>query len=125
MTTATAVVTWKFFIKSSRASANRAALRFTEFAQELTQDARDVLVRSDNLSDPGDRLAGERSTGPVAPHLARRQSILAAEAAVEIGQIAETDVIGDGADRGVVRTRLAKQPMRARKALPDQKFRKC
>lgn len=43
----------------------------------------------------------------IAPHLARREAVLTAEAAVEIGEIAEADIVGDGADRGATRAGLA------------------
>jgi len=60
---------------------------------------------------------------PVAPHVARRESVLTAEAPVEVGEVAEADVIGDGADRILAGGRIAEHPMRAGQSLPDQKLR--
>src|SRR5262249_41326542 len=58
-----------------------------------------------------------------AAHVTRREPVLPPEAPVEIREVAETDIIGDGADRSLAGIGIEEQPVRSRQTLIDQKFR--
>jgi hypothetical protein len=57
-------------------------------------------------------------------HIRRRVSIVSAEHTIEIRQIAEADLEGDGTDRSFSLPRVTQQPMRACQALTENEFRK-
>lgn len=81
----------------------RARESSVKLARKLEGARRHVSVRRDIPSDQSEHLRLRL----IAPHLARREAVLTAEAAVEIGEIAEADIVGDGADRGATRAGLA------------------
>src|SRR5215475_8733631 len=89
-----------------------------KYAEELTRAARGVLAGRDNRSDLRDQM----SDVSLASHFTRRVAVLAAETPVEIREIAEPDIIGDGADSGLVGVRIAEHPVCARQTLADQIF---
>src|SRR6201999_1194431 len=100
-----------------------AAMRI-EVAPGLRVAGRTVLASCDMQSD-GDPwrggVHGKRrdvsGSSSVAPDIARRQAIETAETAIEVGEIAESDIVGDGRDRHLAHARLAQQPVRPRQPL--------
>ena len=90
-----------------------------KFVRELQDRRPCVLVQRDILSDQREHVRSRF----VASHLAWSPAVLAAKAAVEIREVAEANVVGDDADRGLTGAQPAQQPVCPRQALPHQEFR--
>src|SRR5438132_5067771 len=94
--------------------------------RELMAGWQGVLANNDIPLDGEDRCRFRVPvvlSTPVAPHVPRCKSIEATETTIEIRQVAEAGIIGNGADRAMNGIGLAQQTVSPRKTLPDQKLR--
>src|SRR5262245_51387753 len=79
--------------------------------------------RSLYLADRRIMGGGSRTAGKIGPHVRRRDAEAPPEASVEIGQIVEADLEGDGADGATGEARARQHAMSPDEPLRQQIFR--